>query len=528
MLKLEISDDEGKKTVVPLVRDEITIGRKEGNTIRLTERNVSRRHARIVKRNNDYMLEDMASYNGIVINNARLVEARPVHTGDEIRIGDYMLRIVDEPGVQPAPTPPPASTPSEPIVPLLSAPPVPMGAASASDARASKAPEPTTHPVPEHIRGLRIVFLAPAGVPPPVMLDRLPMVMGRSEAADVALPFSSISREHARLYLEDDKLMIEDLGSSNGVQVNGDKHKKSIIGPGDMVQIGVVEFRVARRGDSTVVIQKTAAEEKHRSRKTPVGLIGAIIGGGLALGLVVVLAVNSMGKGTAESPTPTVTTQPVVPAPPVAVQAPAVEPTPVAVPVAVPTVANTAPPEVVAAPPQPVVVPAPVEPVPAVPEVAPAPTPPTVQRQQLETPAQRRAREREERQRADREAQRAAREAQRAQTPVRPTPTQPVVRPVTQPPAAHVEPTVAPSASSGPPWERAMACRNSGGSEPERNTCIINALRGASGMRELGLLATTLRTAGRSAEAQRAMRDYVTRFPQGPLVSSFRQVLDGN
>ena len=49
MFKLVIQDDEGKTTVVPLIRDEITIGRKEGNTIRLTERNVSRRHARIVR-----------------------------------------------------------------------------------------------------------------------------------------------------------------------------------------------------------------------------------------------------------------------------------------------------------------------------------------------------------------------------------------------------------------------------------------------------------------------------------------------
>jgi len=35
-MKLIIEDDEGRKTVVPLVRDEITIGRQEGNTIRLT------------------------------------------------------------------------------------------------------------------------------------------------------------------------------------------------------------------------------------------------------------------------------------------------------------------------------------------------------------------------------------------------------------------------------------------------------------------------------------------------------------
>ena len=36
MLKLVIADDEGKQTVVPMVREEITIGRMEGNTIRLT------------------------------------------------------------------------------------------------------------------------------------------------------------------------------------------------------------------------------------------------------------------------------------------------------------------------------------------------------------------------------------------------------------------------------------------------------------------------------------------------------------
>ena len=49
MYKLIIEDDEGKTTVVPLIRDEITIGRKEGNTIRLTERNVSRRHAKLAQ-----------------------------------------------------------------------------------------------------------------------------------------------------------------------------------------------------------------------------------------------------------------------------------------------------------------------------------------------------------------------------------------------------------------------------------------------------------------------------------------------
>ena len=62
MFKLVISDDEGKTTVVPFIRDEITIGRKVGNTIRLTDRNVSRTHARI-RRDGEafFVIEDVGS-----------------------------------------------------------------------------------------------------------------------------------------------------------------------------------------------------------------------------------------------------------------------------------------------------------------------------------------------------------------------------------------------------------------------------------------------------------------------------------
>ena len=59
MFKLSIEDDEGKTTVVPLARDEMTVGRLEGNTIRLTERNVSRKHARLSRQNGALFIEDL-------------------------------------------------------------------------------------------------------------------------------------------------------------------------------------------------------------------------------------------------------------------------------------------------------------------------------------------------------------------------------------------------------------------------------------------------------------------------------------
>src|SRR4051812_6366480 len=99
MFKLVIQDDEGKTTVVPLIRDEITIGRKEGNTIRLTERNVSRKHARLLKQNGSIFIEDVSSYNGIKLNGDRIDGRASVGEGDRIQIGDYQLALkLDRPG----------------------------------------------------------------------------------------------------------------------------------------------------------------------------------------------------------------------------------------------------------------------------------------------------------------------------------------------------------------------------------------------------------------------------------------------
>src|SRR5260370_9859017 len=92
-MKLIIEDDEGRKTVVPLVRDEITIGRQEGNTIRLTERNVSRRHARLVKQNGHVLIEDLGSYNGVRVNGEKITEKTKIKEGDLVEIGDYDLGI---------------------------------------------------------------------------------------------------------------------------------------------------------------------------------------------------------------------------------------------------------------------------------------------------------------------------------------------------------------------------------------------------------------------------------------------------
>src|SRR5690349_20458454 len=103
MFKLVIQDDEGKTTVVPLIRDEITIGRKEGNTIRLTERNVSRKHAKISRANGAVAIEDLGSYNGVKVNGTRIMQKVTLSISDRVQIGDYLIELMAEGAEQPAP-----------------------------------------------------------------------------------------------------------------------------------------------------------------------------------------------------------------------------------------------------------------------------------------------------------------------------------------------------------------------------------------------------------------------------------------
>lgn len=91
--KLIIEDDEGKTTVVPVSRGEISIGRMEGNTIRLMERNVSRRHARLLREAGSVFIEDLNSFNGVKINGERIDKRLEVKEGDLVEIGDYHLAL---------------------------------------------------------------------------------------------------------------------------------------------------------------------------------------------------------------------------------------------------------------------------------------------------------------------------------------------------------------------------------------------------------------------------------------------------
>lgn len=76
-------------------------------------------------------------------------------------------------------------------------------------------------------------------------LDKMgEVVVGRGGELDLVLVEDMVSRKHAMLTVSDDALEIEDLGSTNGTFVNGEKIKKVSLSEGDRVLIGTSILKV--------------------------------------------------------------------------------------------------------------------------------------------------------------------------------------------------------------------------------------------------------------------------------------------
>jgi hypothetical protein len=95
----------------------------------------------------------------------------------------------------------------------------------------------------------RAVTFMPSAAGPEFVIDRekldngQSLVIGRSRSCDVVLSHESVSRRHARMWLDKSgALWIEDLGSSAGTYAGSERIKKAAIPPGQRVRFGSVGY----------------------------------------------------------------------------------------------------------------------------------------------------------------------------------------------------------------------------------------------------------------------------------------------
>ncbi len=89
----------------------------------------------------------------------------------------------------------------------------------------------------------RLVPLS-AGAAPTISVQRPVMLIGRHPECDVRIDLPRISRRHCCIAMAYDRVVIRDLGSRNGLRVNGLIVEESSLEPGDEVAIGPLLFRV--------------------------------------------------------------------------------------------------------------------------------------------------------------------------------------------------------------------------------------------------------------------------------------------
>lgn len=332
MFKLVIQDDEGKTTVVPLIREELTIGRQEGNTIRLTERNVSRRHAKLLRTNGAITIEDLNSYNGIRVNGSRIQGRCEIKEADRVQIGDYLLEVKSEIAK--------ADNPTQPLE-MDNAPiPAPVtGSEAATVPTAIISPRHESDTAPAPVPGVearpgehgRLVVLSTMMAGREFELDKPAMVIGRTDENDIWINHRSISRHHAKIVRENGRYAIVDLQSANGVRVNGEEYGKVELRRGDVVDLGHVRMRFVEPGEDFVFGRDAQAIDLGMETPSRSGLwlVLALVVIGGAVGAFVLTRNGSDGQQQADTPVvPDKKDPPIVVEPTEVIDAAAADPTP--------------------------------------------------------------------------------------------------------------------------------------------------------------------------------------------------------
>ncbi|MFM9960769.1 MAG: FHA domain-containing protein [Planctomycetaceae bacterium] len=102
----------------PIVLDKpiVLVGRHpDCDAVILNSRKISRKHCAVALVNNNFVVRDLGSMNGVWVNGGRVEQQAPVGFGDELMIGDVRFRLeADKPGS--GKSKPKSDKPSAPVV----------------------------------------------------------------------------------------------------------------------------------------------------------------------------------------------------------------------------------------------------------------------------------------------------------------------------------------------------------------------------------------------------------------------------
>ena len=88
---------------------------------------------------------------------------------------------------------------------------------------------------------------------PDILLNRPMIVVGRHPACDTRLDSLRVSRRHCCLTYENGEVLVKDLGSTNGIRINGQRVANGRLRPGDELSIAHYRYRWERVAIATAI-----------------------------------------------------------------------------------------------------------------------------------------------------------------------------------------------------------------------------------------------------------------------------------
>ncbi len=278
-MKLIIEDDEGRRTIVPFLGEALNIGRADDNHVRLGEKNVSRKHGRILRKSGLFVVEDLSTFAGIRVNGEKVRGKRQVKEGDLIQISEFDLQLQagpdDGPKLEEQPPPPPMldEEDNEPTITQKDPP-------KDEELEARKHEETAVIKIADiapALKAAEAVEVAEAERPKLVGIEgalrgtsftlmRSPISIGRALENDVCLDHPQVSRSHCRLALINGSWKVIDAESRHGVKVNGEPYAASPLHHGDLLEVGPVHLIYGAPGKAV----ELPAEPQRAPLETPI------------------------------------------------------------------------------------------------------------------------------------------------------------------------------------------------------------------------------------------------------------------
>lgn len=210
----------------------IVLGSSPECHVMLQGKGVESRHCRIDVHEGKAILRPMSDDATCVLNGRRVEDASPLAAGDLLLLGQVGCQVI-------------------------------MKRAGQQDTSRSRTPRPSPAAVAAghgqrapleratHVRGA-LPRLVLRGLSGPVLGRSFPlrdgMLLGRSRECDVFIESQEISRQHARLRVRPDSVLVEDLASTNGTFVNDERVTTAPVQPGDELRLDTVRFVMVAPG----------------------------------------------------------------------------------------------------------------------------------------------------------------------------------------------------------------------------------------------------------------------------------------